>query len=189
MERPRPITREWLISEMHRWAAEHEGEPPRYSDWHRSHARRQGRELEPGWPSTIGIERLFGSWSAGLRAAGFVPMRGAPTRVCDNCGASARGPLCYRCATFLERHGESWTPEAAARRSHDSYLSAHGGRINAAHERLERVVSMRNRGISNVAIGNAERVSPYAIAKLIYRARNLGMHVETIQRGRPRKKR
>jgi len=59
-----------------------DGRPPRYSDW---------RRREP--PTVWDVERHFGSWNAGLRAAGIEPAR-RPTR--DEVIAVLRREACAR---------------------------------------------------------------------------------------------
>lgn len=71
-------TRETLIGELRRWAAEY-GAPPAAADWNRALARRQGREdvaqrhAAGDWPSYSTIVNYFGSWSAAITAAGYQP--------------------------------------------------------------------------------------------------------------------
>jgi hypothetical protein len=62
-------TRETVVESMRAWAAEH-GRPPRATDW--THAE-QGAH-----PSSKTVYDLFGSWPAGLAAAGFSPSPPAP---------------------------------------------------------------------------------------------------------------
>ena len=63
---------EWrIIAAFQRWEAKH-GEPPRARDWARG---------VPEYPAKSTVEKVFGSWNAGLVAAGFPPRRAqAPGR-------------------------------------------------------------------------------------------------------------
>lgn len=53
-----------VIAAIQRWADEHEGEPPKSTEW-----------IKPltGWPSTTTVIRLFGKWSQAIAAAGLDP--------------------------------------------------------------------------------------------------------------------
>lgn len=53
-----------VLAAVRRWAAEHDGYPPTEEQW-----RRRGDY----WPSARTVLSLFGSWDAGIRAAGFRP--------------------------------------------------------------------------------------------------------------------
>lgn len=65
MKEPR-WTRVTIISAMQTWEADH-GEPPRAIEWsHRS----------DDWPSTIDVQRAFGTWNNAVVAAGYKPRRG-----------------------------------------------------------------------------------------------------------------
>lgn len=72
-------TREKIIAAIREWAAEH-GEPPAGADWNANQARRLGDEArarrfedDPRWPWFSIVTRAFGSWNAGIRAAGYTP--------------------------------------------------------------------------------------------------------------------
>jgi len=69
--RPQKWMRHQIISHIKRWVAEH-GEPPLYADWNYPNGR--------GVPSAASVTRRFGSWSAGIRAAGFEPRPVGGTR-------------------------------------------------------------------------------------------------------------
>ena len=56
-------TRERALDAIRQWTAAH-GRPPTYEQW-----RRAGPER----PVTRTVERLFGSWSDAIRAAGYAP--------------------------------------------------------------------------------------------------------------------
>lgn len=62
--RPQAWTRRQIVSAIRAWVKEH-GELPYYTDWNRPNGR--------GIPSAASIARHFGSWSKGMRAAGFEP--------------------------------------------------------------------------------------------------------------------
>jgi hypothetical protein len=75
-------TKERVIAEMHRWV-EIFGRPPGAMDWDTSliqrsktltaeaKARKLQRYQGGNWPSRNAVTARFGSWSAGLRAAGL----------------------------------------------------------------------------------------------------------------------
>jgi hypothetical protein len=118
--------RQALLSEIRMWADAHGGEPPREMDWKLSYARRHGARFEEGWPPAWMVTAAFGSWDAGITAAGLQPRgRGRPPRAgrpdrCVDCGRSftewpRKGDRCRRCASFLQRTGMPRTPEALQR--------------------------------------------------------------------------
>lgn len=67
-----------MVEKIQAWAAIH-GEPPRVGDWNPYLARKRDDEpraqrWEAGdWPWFSNVIYLFGSWNAGLCAAGFAP--------------------------------------------------------------------------------------------------------------------
>jgi hypothetical protein len=68
--RARKWNRETIIASFKKWAEEHDGRPPASTDW-----------LKPtggNWPQTSAVQREFGSWSAGAKAAGFEPRKRGP---------------------------------------------------------------------------------------------------------------
>lgn len=79
-------TRERVLEALRDWAREL-GEPPRQHEWAIAHAREVGLENgrvrrwmteHPRWPSSTTVVKYFGSWSAGLEAAGLREERMAP---------------------------------------------------------------------------------------------------------------
>lgn len=76
-------TRELVVDAVHRWAAEHDGEPPAAGDWDPGQARRRGRHdrvqsFYAGlWPHASVATRACapperpGRWNDVLEAAGF----------------------------------------------------------------------------------------------------------------------
>lgn len=74
----RQLTDQDIIDAMHRWVAQY-GAPPAAADWSPSRARKIGdqhrveRYYAGGWPSFGVVVNHFGSWTAGLRAAGLEP--------------------------------------------------------------------------------------------------------------------
>lgn len=69
LELRRGTARLRVVTEMLRWHREH-GRSPTVGDW---------RETTGEWPAPSAVQRLFGSWSKGLVAAGFPPRkRGRP---------------------------------------------------------------------------------------------------------------
>lgn len=73
---PRPA----LIAAIQGWAEVY-GEPPATPDWCPHHARllkdeeraRRFEEGEGAWPTFMTVVREFGTWNAGIAAAGFTP--------------------------------------------------------------------------------------------------------------------
>jgi hypothetical protein len=72
-------TRETLIDRIHEWAAKY-GSPPAIPDWNPTQARlindewRANRfESDQHWPWSTSVVYRFGSWNAGLLAAGYKP--------------------------------------------------------------------------------------------------------------------
>ena len=55
-----------LIERIQKWALIHGGRPPTANDWN---------PKKEGWPSSSLVQRVFGSWSAGMAAAGFPALR------------------------------------------------------------------------------------------------------------------
>jgi hypothetical protein len=78
-DRKRRWPRERVIERIQTWAAEHDGRPPRYDEWHPS--RRPHPDWEKYvWPSSYVLQQMFGSWSNAIEAAGFPkPQRGRKT--------------------------------------------------------------------------------------------------------------
>jgi hypothetical protein len=79
-------TRDVLVAKLREWEATY-GEPPGQVDWNPHHARHilhdeaRAARFEAGeWPSKEAVVREFGSWNAGMAAAGFTPRvgRGGP---------------------------------------------------------------------------------------------------------------
>lgn len=62
-----------LISEMHRFEEEF-GRQPKATDWNPGLAIASGLKPTPGiWPPVSSVQYTFGSWNAGIEAAGFEP--------------------------------------------------------------------------------------------------------------------
>lgn len=59
-------TRDAVLAAIRQWADEHGGVPPVASDWHVAMAG-------TGYPNAVIVQREFGTWSAGVREAGFDP--------------------------------------------------------------------------------------------------------------------
>jgi hypothetical protein len=76
-------TPERIIAAIQMWAQKY-GSPPTACDWRVSPARRAeafDRFQVGDWPCTKIVQIRFGSWSAGIRAAGFKPRsKGRPRR-------------------------------------------------------------------------------------------------------------
>ena len=68
-----------MLIEAIRDFAERYGRPPQVLDWNPAMARAQGfperaeRFYEDGWPHVQYLQKRFGSFNAGIRAAGFEP--------------------------------------------------------------------------------------------------------------------
>lgn len=66
-------TRETIGAAIRQWHFEH-GAFPAATDWNATLARRFGRPDRPvDFPSVETVQRVFGSWNAAIRAAGFEP--------------------------------------------------------------------------------------------------------------------
>lgn len=80
-ERVKADSCRWILDSFAEWAALFGG-PPTATDWNRGLARRNGRldlieryELTGRpWPSVSLVMNRFGSWNAGVAAAGFEPI-------------------------------------------------------------------------------------------------------------------
>jgi hypothetical protein len=75
-------TRDALILAIQEWADDNGGVPPVATDWNPAHARAVGRpdkaarfERDGHWPQVYTVQRVFGSWNAAIREAGFEPHR------------------------------------------------------------------------------------------------------------------
>lgn len=92
-------TAEEIVAALEEWAAEHGG-PPTAPDWTPTddRARRWGREY-PRWPSQAQVHGIFGSWNAGLEAAGLAVRK----------PSWDRESVLAAFGAFAERHGRSPT--------------------------------------------------------------------------------
>jgi hypothetical protein len=64
-------TSETIVSAIQRWAAE-TGGPPTACDWNTAQARATGRPpRSPHYPPASTVQKVFGSWSNAIEAAGF----------------------------------------------------------------------------------------------------------------------
>lgn len=64
IRRPQRWTKRQIIGHIRAWVKQH-GELPKYADWNKPDGR--------GIPSAASVVRRFGSWDAGMAAAGFEP--------------------------------------------------------------------------------------------------------------------
>lgn len=171
-------TAEEIIADIQRWVELH-GALPRHCDWNSSIARRRDIPFEYGWPSPMPVVKHFGSWEAGMRAAGFEPRGlGCPVveRPCANCGEpfpSRGGTRCKRCYAYWHRTGEEWSEERAAEGRRRP------GEMNRARwlERIARLIEYRRQGRSNVEIAEIEGVSQAAIGNAFSNAKRQGFAV------------
>lgn len=77
-ERIKADSRRWILNSFREWHALF-GEPPTATDWNPAQARARGRHdlverhaaTGRPWPSVAHVQKRFGSWNAGLEAAGF----------------------------------------------------------------------------------------------------------------------
>jgi hypothetical protein len=165
-------TTEQIIEAMQEWARLY-GEPPRYEEWHRASPRHDpARYGTPGkgkrgrWPSGPTVQRRFGSWDAGLQAAGLeahvpgVPRVEPPPRACAFCGQDFHRRDDEELPSFRAR--KTCSPECAFRL-----------RTNDAPARAERVVEMVRAGAGASVIAQAEGMSRPAVANLVCRLRKL----------------
>jgi hypothetical protein len=66
---------EAVVAAITAWTVE-EGRLPRVDDWKpRSQPRSKWAREYPRWPSYMTVRTIFGSWNAGLEAAGYAPTR------------------------------------------------------------------------------------------------------------------
>ena len=82
-----------LIERIQEWASLY-GQPPRMSDWNPHKARAEGDDWraerflgDDRWPWFTSVVRRFGSWNAGIRAAGFEPRRALNPHVAERVAA------------------------------------------------------------------------------------------------------
>lgn len=176
--------RAFLLSELRAWAAAHDGAPPRAMDWNRGYAQRRGVRFEEGWPTSWMVTQAFGSWSAGIAAAGLrarpahrPPRPDRPER-CVDCGRDfaewpRAGERCRRCASFMRRHGVAWSAEAIA----VVQDRASARRASARSEHHERALTLRHQGRSNAEIAEAMGISAGRVATLFSQMRAQGVRV------------
>lgn len=84
-------THDLCIEALLDWAAQHDGVPPRAIDW---------RRAAPDHPGQQTIAARFGSWNAGLKAAGL------PTRIAGNPGSTwwTRARVVYAIRAWAVAH-------------------------------------------------------------------------------------
>lgn len=78
----REMTRRWVVDSMREWA-EMYGGPPSAADWNPAYCAAYGmqwkveryNEAARPWPGSSVVISNFGSWNAGMTAAGFSPRR------------------------------------------------------------------------------------------------------------------
>jgi transposase len=83
----RALTRAWIIDSFREWHALF-GAPPTATDWNPAKARSRGRgdlaeryaSTGRPWPGTSVVMNHFGSWNAGMLAAGFEPIAAGQRR-------------------------------------------------------------------------------------------------------------
>lgn len=69
-------TRELIIERIQQWAEEHDGRQPTANEWFEKFPLDENGHRP--WPPTATVVRLFGSWSEGIEAAGFKPLKSSP---------------------------------------------------------------------------------------------------------------
>lgn len=76
-----PITQQDIVDAIRDWVMVY-GAIPSARDWNPSQARSQGRDdiadrfyADNCWPWQYTVNRVFGTWSAAIRAAGYTPRR------------------------------------------------------------------------------------------------------------------
>lgn len=112
---PRRVwTREKAVAAIQAWAAEH-GRPPGASEW-------QQKIDPPGSrPSSRMVQILFGTWNAGIAAAGFEP---TPNGGYRRDGAAGLRPSSFDTLDVVRAHGPMTTIALAAALN-VSYQAAH----------------------------------------------------------------
>ena len=86
---PTRWTREKVIAAIKTWAKRH-GAPPKLSDW-------QGIGRDAPHPSAPTVLRVFGSWNAGIEAAGFEPRMRRSAHVRWHVNRDIVNPECEFC--------------------------------------------------------------------------------------------
>lgn len=107
--------RDRIVTAIREWAAMF-GEPPTVGDWYRRPAWRARRVQSTGrtWPSPGTVINWFGSWNAGIHAAGFDarpahwppgPRAQGHQRFCRGCGCFVNSPhaTCRNCGKRHDR--------------------------------------------------------------------------------------
>lgn len=166
-----------LLSELRAWASSHGGDAPRAVDWNRGYARRRGVRFEEGWPTSWMVTQAFGSWSAGLAAAGLRPRpahrppRPDRPESCVDCGRDFEvwpraGDRCRRCASFMRRHGEPWTAGRAVEVAERGRAERAAARDAVRSEQHRRALELRRAGFTNAEIAAELGVSPGRVANL-----------------------
>jgi predicted transcriptional regulator len=116
-----------IITAIRRWAGKHGGQPPKFNAWAGSRMLRARRFSSAGvdYPTATRLQQVFGSWSAGLAAAGFEPRArgrafGATRKRCakghpltpDNVHTSKTG--IRRCLKCHRNYQREWARRARA---------------------------------------------------------------------------
>jgi hypothetical protein len=101
-------TPEAVIAAIQAWADEHGGVPPVATDWNATVARASGRGARGDeFPSLDSVQAAFGTWSAAITAAGFVPFTsGLYGREGEDPAILAETARLYRSGLSLAEVGE-----------------------------------------------------------------------------------
>jgi hypothetical protein len=94
-------TPETVVAGIVRWVAEHDGELPTSTTWMRK---------ADGYPTTSSVIKVFGTWTAAIKAAGFEPRK----------RGGQRGVPRPRVKATSEERGEAALPQAQPARSSDA---------------------------------------------------------------------
>jgi hypothetical protein len=123
-------TRDELIAEFRRFYETH-GRPPSWSDWR--------GVPSSGWPAAPVVQRMFGSWMAGITAAGLEWVDQRTTgegRACEACGGTfyATAFEIARGARFCSQRcmGNHWKVKRLCRICGTTFVSDHGPKLTCS---------------------------------------------------------
>lgn len=123
--------RERIIHAIQEWAASHGGTPPSKRDWNSGGKGHPDRRVGVH-PATETVVGHFGSWSAGLHAAGFTPR--APGRPSSSDGAGST------LDAVLARHGAKLRARLAQIDDRIVSLRVERGDVESELERIEAIL-------------------------------------------------
>jgi hypothetical protein len=169
-------TDEAIFAAIRLWV-ERYGEVPYSEEWNwKTGKGKDPRHATGEFPSGNVVRKWFGSWEAGIRAAGFEPRvapslqrKQLPDRYCEACGRLLVRRDNERYWNFARR---TTCGRACAARAHGNPQHAQWV------ERRDRIVAMVRDGRSLNQVAQAEGVSQHAVASVLCRARRDGIAIE-----------